>query len=375
MKVKKYIAKDMAGAMTKVRTELGSDAVILNSKKVEKGGILGFFSKKNVEVIAAVDPEAAKPKIRPISKKEYVTRGEQLPSDGGIGYIKKEITELKKMMQETSSSFQQQAKTYDYPEILLNAEKQLEEQEVKQELRSIIMSKLLKKWYVSEESASSEEIDQWLKEAIRELLPVHKKQNHKKFFNVFGPTGVGKTTTIAKIAAKAAVQENKKVAFITTDTFRIAAIEQLRTYAEILDIPMEVAYTIEDFKKAKEKFSSYDFILIDSAGRNFRNSLYVKQLREIIDFEEEMENHLVLSVTSKYRDMEKIIQQFSEIPIQSYIFTKFDETGSTGAVLNAVYDHKIPVSYLTTGQNVPDDIVEADEKKIVNFVLRSDASL
>lgn len=368
MKVKKYVAKDMAGAMTKVRSELGIDAVILNSKKVDTGGFLGFFTKKNIEVIAAVDPDAAKPKQAPPLKKK------QTPPAADLSNLKKEMHELKKMLQEAPVSTKGQVEHKTYPDSLFSAEQLLYEQEVDEGLRIQLMNTLLKKWYQSDETASEEEMHQWLREAMAGLVPEHSAPKHKKYLNVFGPTGVGKTTTIAKIAAKAAVQDKKKVAFITTDTFRIAAIEQLRTYAEILDIPLEVAYSMDDFKKAKEKFAAYDFILIDSAGRNFRNSLYINQLREIIDFEDEMESHLVLAVTSKYSDMKNIIKQFTEIPIQSFIFTKFDETGTKGSVLNAVCEFQTPVSYITTGQNVPDDIIEADEKEIVNFILGSEAS-
>lgn len=371
MKVKKFTAKDMAEAMTKVRSELGKDAVILNSKNVETGGFLGFFSKNSVEVIAAIDPEAGKPAPKkPVSKKMSKSVNNNADSSEKL---KKDIEELKSAVKRINVS--NTSTSGEYPETLKEIDEILEMQEVKPDLRVKIMTQLLKKWYKSEESAEAEEIQQWLKSAVGELLPEHPPLNHKKYLNVFGPTGVGKTTTIAKIAAKAVVQEGKKVAFITTDTYRIAAIEQLKTYADILNVPVEVAYSMEDFKKAKLKYASYDFILIDSAGRNFRNKLYVEQLKELIDFESEMENHLVLSVTSKYRDMVSIIEQFKLIKIDSFIFTKFDETGSTGSVMNASYDFQKPVSYLTTGQNVPDDIIEAGKSEIVDFVLRSEVSL
>ncbi|SDN28621.1 flagellar biosynthesis protein FlhF [Alkalicoccus daliensis] len=354
----------MNEAMSKVRSEMGQDAVILNSKNVETGGFLGFFAKNYVEVIAAIDPDAGKPVPKPPVNKTI----NKIPAADNLE-MKKEIEELRSVVERISSN--NQVSVSEYPKALEEIHAVLKSQEVKSEIRLQVMNGLLKNWYKSDENAPEEDIYNWLKEAVGELLPPHTPVKHKKYLNVFGPTGVGKTTTLAKIAAKAVVQEGKKVAFITTDTYRISAIEQLKTYADILNVPVEVAYSMEDFKKAKLKLASYDFILIDTAGRNFRNKLYVEQLKELIDFEEEMENHLVLSVTSKYSDMKSIINQFNLIKIDSFIFTKFDETGSTGSMINAAHDFQKPVSYITTGQNVPDDIIEAGKNEIVDFVLRS----
>jgi flagellar biosynthesis protein FlhF len=190
----------------------------------------------------------------------------------------------------------------------------------------------------------------------------------KKYINVVGPTGVGKTTTLAKIAAQAVLKYGKKVAFITTDTYRIAAIDQLKTYAKILNVPLEVTYTIDDFVKAKERFSHFDLILIDTAGRNFRNKQYVEDLKSVIGFDEDLETILVLALTSKYSDMLDIFEQFSSIKINKLIFTKVDETSKYGTIVNLILKNKIGVAYLTNGQNVPDDIFEASPESIANTV-------
>lgn len=134
-----------------------------------------------------------------------------------------------------------------------------------------------------------------------------------------------------------------------------------------------VAYSVEDFKKAKEKLASYDVVLIDSAGRNFLNQLYIDELKKIIDFDEEMETYLVLSLTSKYRDMVTIFQQFSKVNINKIIFTKKDETFSRGSMLNLVHEYQVGVSYITNGQSVPDDIVEGSAKEIVNSIFEVDS--
>ncbi|QKS71420.1 flagellar biosynthesis protein FlhF [Paenalkalicoccus suaedae] len=359
MKVKKYIAKDMSEAMTKIRGELGSDAVILNSKRVESGGFFGLFTKKNIEVIAAIDPEIktqpkekVKPRVR--ARSEDTTK------------LSREIKELKSLI----TTMQSHASEQEYPAMLESINTFLKEQDIADTYRLTIMKRLLKSWYTSNEGLSEEEINAFVKEELLALLP-DKPRNAKRYLNVFGPTGVGKTTTIAKIASHAVIKENKKVAFITTDTFRIAAIEQLKTYAKILDVPVEVAYTIEDFKKAVDQFNDYDFILIDSAGRNFRNPLYVNQLKEIINFQDDMENHLVLSLTSKYRDMKKIVEQFQLISIDHVIFTKADETDTVGAMLSISADYHLAPSFITNGQNVPDDLEVATPTILINKVMES----
>lgn len=369
MKVKKYLAKDMANAMLKIKSELGQDAVILNSKQVETGGFLGFFTKKNIEVIAAIDQETSpEPQVRRTKPSKSHVNNERLETRK----MANEIEELKRMVShiqgESMSSLQ------DYPEPLQQYNSQLIEQELHSSYRLSTMKKLLQRWYKEDgESKTKEEIERWV---INELQSLIQKSSFgefnydKKYLNVVGPTGVGKTTTLAKIAAKAVLQNNKKIAFITTDTFRIAAIEQLKTYAKILNVPVEVAYSIEDFQKALDRFKEYDFILIDSAGRNFRNRLYVEQLNEIIDFNEEMETHLVLAVTSKYRDMKKIVEQFKLIKVNKLIFTKLDETDSIGAMVNIIADYNIGSSYITTGQNVPDDIEEATQRQLIERLLR-----
>ncbi|MGJ9381427.1 flagellar biosynthesis protein FlhF [Salipaludibacillus sp. CF4.18] len=369
MKVKKYQAKDMAQAMTKIKNELGHNAVILNSKQVETGGFLGFFTKKSIEVIAALDqelpPVRSKKKVSPAKLNQ--TEQKETPNQ-----LSSEIDELKRMI--TNMQGDGSSASEDYPEALQVINSQLIDQEIHSNYRSLIMKNLLRRWYKEEgENKKQNDIKEWLESELRALTSeasFGEFKYDKKYLNVVGPTGVGKTTTLAKIAARAVLQEKKKVAFVTTDTFRIAAIEQLKTYAKILNVPVEVAYSMEDFKEALTRLKDYDFILIDSAGRNYRNAVYVEQLNEIIDFNEETETHLVLAVTSKYRDMKKILEQFKLIKVDKLIFTKLDETETLGAMVNIIADSKIGSSYLTTGQNVPDDIEEATQENILERLIR-----
>ena len=192
---------------------------------------------------------------------------------------------------------------------------------------------------------------------------------NKRFINVLGPTGVGKTTTIAKIAARALLEKKKKIGFITTDTYRIAAIEQLRTYANLLQAPVEIAYNSKDFEQAIEKLADRDLIFIDTAGRNYKEAKFVEDLTRLIDFSLDMESYLVLSMTSKEEDMRTIIEQFKSFSVEKFIFTKMDETGSIGPMFNLMKDYGIGTAYYTDGQEVPEDITEADSKKLISLLV------
>lgn len=382
MKIKKYVAPSMPEAMKKIRAELGGDAVILNSKVVQSGGFLGFFTKKNIEVIAAVDPSLQKEHQQMIEQQQYekkakvpfeekqVIKEESIVGqDNGQQQLLEEIAQLKKLMAEIRVNEHPQAVLY--PGELKAIHQLLCEQEVSDAIQQELMNKLVEKWYISEEKPSYREALHWLKAFMIEKvshLTFGKISYAKKYLNVVGPTGVGKTTTIAKIAADAVLKDKKKVAFITTDTYRIAAIDQLKTYARILCVPLEVCYTAEDFKEAVEKFRSYDVVLIDTAGRNFRNEQYVKDLQDMIQFDESMETYLVLSLTAKQKDMEEIYEQFSSVNINKFIFTKVDETANYGAIINMIDKYQIGVAYLTNGQDVPDDILPVNPTIMMNTI-------
>ncbi|MDM5223739.1 flagellar biosynthesis protein FlhF [Peribacillus sp. NJ11] len=374
MKVKKYLAPSMNEAMKRIRGELGSDAVILSSKAVYNGGFLGLFKKRNIEVIAAIDPvsQPIQMKIKQKSKKlpskpEVASHATDM-NEGNreSADLLTEIEGLKDMIK----NLQIYSPDRKYPGKLQKIHDYLTEQEVDISLRSQIMDELFEKWFVFKQQSTDEEVQVWLEEAmfgILEKVENGKPGLQKKYINIVGPTGVGKTTTLAKVAAETMLKHDKKVAFITTDTYRIAAIDQLKTYAKILNVPIEVAYNLEDFKRATERFSHYDYVFIDTAGRNFRNPQYVKDLNEIIHFTAEMETYLVLSLTSKQKDMEDIYRQFATIPIKQVIFTKADETSTFGAIFNFIHTHEVGAAFITDGQNVPDDIEIATSSQLLKM--------
>lgn len=376
MKVKKYAAPSMNEAMKKVRAELGDDAVILNSKVAYTGGFMGLFKKKMIEVIAAVDPEVESEKIEmsrmnaksaPFAHPSPPEKKYEVPNNS----VESELKELKQMISTIKSKNQFEKFDEDVQEILLFLKD-----------HDISDTTLFRLGDYLEERIKSGFLpgnnrNEWAKQEVKHFLEGLLKgialggmSYKKKYINVIGPTGVGKTTTLAKMAAEAVIEKRMKIAFITTDTYRIAAIEQLKTYAGLLNVPVEVVYKIEDFKKAIDKFQDYDHVFIDTAGRNFREKKYVEDLRGIIDFDHQMETFLVLSLTSKERDMEEIISQFSSIDIDRFIFTKLDETSSYGSMINMMTEVKIGASYVTVGQGVPEDITEVNVEEIGHLLMK-----
>ena len=198
------------------------------------------------------------------------------------------------------------------------------------------------------------------------VITVKGKDPQIAFF--IGPTGVGKTTTIAKIASKFKVEQGKKVAFLTADTYRISATEQLRTYANILDAPLTVIYAPEELPAAVDKLSDYDLIFVDTAGFSHKNEMQredTKKLFQMLGTQYQTIVYLVLSSTTKYRDLKEICDMYRSISDYSLIFTKLDETSAYGNLLNIKLYADADISYTTNGQNVPDDIAVFQSQELV----------
>ena len=201
------------------------------------------------------------------------------------------------------------------------------------------------------------------------LIDLHAKK--KKYVFFIGPTGVGKTTTIAKIASMMKLSGKVKVALVTSDTYRIAAVEQLKTYANILGVPLNVVYSSEEMTGIMDELKEYDLVLIDTAGRSHNNKEQKEDIHRLLETvpEPEREVFLVMSATTKYRDLVKISQAYSEITKYNLIFTKLDETDAIGNVFNIRMLTGAPLSYMTWGQNVPDDIGKVDAQKMAKQLL------
>lgn len=326
MSVKKYIASNLIEAIEIAKVNLGDDIEIIDKKEIRKPGLLGFLSKKNVEIS--------------VIKKEQDNK------------LKEEIENLKNIIMNLEST----KNTNGLEKIC----EKLRKLDVKEEIISDIKEKL--------PNMKSEEMTNNLVEYLREKLQVNLNPTSEKLILV-GPPGVGKTTTIAKIAANLVFSENKKVGVITIDTYRIGAVEQLKIYAEIMNIKFKAVLSPEEMSQAIEEMSSCDVILIDTTGRGCKNSMQISELKNYIRNIDSDNIHLVLSITTKTKDLEAIIDSYKNIEFNNIVITKLDETSTYGTILNIVDYAKKPISYVTMGQNVPDDIINPSKDKLIKILL------
>ncbi|OAB41352.1 flagellar biosynthesis protein FlhF [Paenibacillus glacialis] len=260
----------------------------------------------------------------------------------------------------------------ELPDSLQRLQEQLIQQEVDIHLRAEWIEAAFEKWEDSGHSLTDDQLQQFIYDKAYSFLSNRFGggiEANTRIVYVAGPTGVGKTTTIAKLAAEQLFRYQRKVGFITSDTYRISAVEQLRTYASILNVPLEVVQSPGDMQRALQRLDYCDLILMDTAGRNYRNELLVSELQSLLSHAGDSETYLVLSLTSKSQDMMKITEHFSKYGLDKVIFTKLDETGSYGTIFNLLNNFPLHLSYMTNGQNVPDDVIMPNQKMLCDLLL------
>lgn len=282
------------------------------------------------------------------------------------------LEEIRQMKMWLSELAKKQADSREFPPGLHAIQQQLMSQELDFELANQWVEEIYEAWLSSGKTLSDDDMQARLQTIVTSFLD-HRIDagigDQTKIVYIAGPTGVGKTTTIAKLAADQIFRLHKKVGFITADTYRISAIEQLRTYATILNVPLEVVQSPGDVQRAMQRLEHCDLILMDTAGRNYLNELFVAELHSLLAPSDVSETYLVLSLTSKVQDMKRITEHFSKYNLDKLIFTKLDETETTGAIFNLLNEYPLKVSFMTNGQNVPDDLLQADAKLMVDILL------
>lgn len=515
MKVKRYVAVSVNEAVEKIRKELGSNAIILDTKKVRRGGFLGFFAEVRYEVIAAIDDPLQEGKgeliamrdekggkkqgRNEISFEELFQRdvdlllgsrqrenplssmGEITPSlrspvsegrpsrgkekEGGEGEmsgqerkrsddegegrrngnkgerkrdgnaedgtvtgngkaqvaaerLKDGVVKENREEENESSREDEKGKRRSSaasrtkrggrksPFIDVNDPWQKQVLDEMKEMRSLIHSWVLKKsdpealpevyqpyfhhligQGVEEEivihlfttlmesdslPGDLEEAKRRIKTKLAEWVRPHIRDGIEpktRLVQIFGPTGVGKTTTIAKLASEYSLKRKKKVAFLTSDTYRIAAIDQLKTYANILNIPMEVIFSPQDLSQSLKRLSHYELIFMDTAGRNYRDGRHIEEMELFLTRAIPTEIYLILSLNGKEKDSKDLVEEFLKLGIKDMILTKFDETSTYGTLLNLVYHYPITLSYIANGQSVPDDLFSLSTDRLVDLLM------
>ena len=327
--------------------------------EVEREASSSRRGKREEDEAAASSQEKRREDESPSSKSEEERQRETIEE------LQNELAQMKAMLVQVVSK----EKT---PEDEMSLQQVLKQQEVESDIIDDVVLQLPAEAILADKDTplALEGLKKYLADNVQMADGLELKSRKRKIAALLGPTGVGKTTTLAKIAAQCVLEKGISTAFITADTYRISAVEQLKTYADILGLPIAIVYTPDELKEAIQKFRQKQLILIDTAGRSQYNRRQMAELKEFLAVNQNIEKYLVLSATTKNEDAKDIIDKFSVCKPDKVIFTKTDETKSLGIILNILRRKEMRLSYLTNGQSVPDDIVPAEAGKLAELFLR-----
>jgi len=330
MKTKRYVAKSMKEALYLIKSDLGPEAMIVSSRKVREKGIWGFLRPAQIEVTAVIETNHKDELDLTNLQERYI-----MPPGRPINY---NLTELHKCLLEMDID----------EKIVAFLLKDLDSLADKKQIIKAVLQ---------------ERIESIFKPAIRN----NQKSNIMAFVGV---PGVGKTTTLAKIAAIYSLFNSFSISFITIDTYRVGAVEQMRIYGDIIGASVDVVASPVELRQAIERNQNKDLILIDTAGRSSQNRYQLTELKSYLEPINSLDIYLVINATSKKRDMVRILNNYKVIPYTQLIITKIDETELPGTPLNAAYISGLPIAYITNGQNVPDDIEVASPQLLASLVMK-----
>ena len=387
MDVKTYRARTMQEALTLVRRELGPDAAVLQTREVRPGWLGLFGGSRQIEVVASNEVNVPSRLARRAesenafpTEERRVAATSTLESSPGFEWEGKKMfrDELKGQLDQLHSLVEDLCRRsrphsgHDWSDGLFRLYAELIEAEIGEDIARELIERIRRE-------SPGREIDDPLEAKARLVRlvedeisisgPIRVSPGARRLVALVGPTGVGKTTTIAKLAANFRLRDKRRVGLITVDTYRIAAVEQLRTYADIIDLPMRVVATPHEMRDAVDSMADLDLVLLDTAGRSPQDEVKLRELKLFLSEAAADEVHLVLSSTASPATLVRTAERFAAVGTTSLVLTKLDEAAGLGNLLPLVRACKLPLSYLTNGQNVPDDIAPADRRRLARDVL------
>jgi flagellar biosynthesis protein FlhF len=419
MEIKTFRAKTMPQALALVRSELGPEAMVLHTRELNAGLLSRMFLGRQYEIAAtqparadadAVSPRAPSPRrgrstahgrpevaraqAAPVAKRAVRGEAPQEIDDHGVELdfaptrtaptkrragdgdapagspsLSEELAQFQNLVEQLRT--RAAATTREMPPALFDVFTDLIEADVDELLARELLDRLRREPQLdlADPLAARARLAGLLEAELRATGPIPATPGAGRVVALVGPTGVGKTTTIAKLAANFRLREDRRVGLITVDTYRIAAVEQLRTYADIIDLPMEVVSTPREMREAVQRMRTFDLVLMDTAGRSPRDEVRIQELRTMLAESSADEVHLVLSAAASARSLAAAAEKFAPVGVTSLLITKLDEATGLGNLLALTRSCGLPVSYLTDGQNVPDDIAVAESRRLAQLIL------
>jgi flagellar biosynthesis protein FlhF len=385
MKIKTFYAQTMAEALRDIKAELGPDALLLSTRETpRRSGV----TRSTFEIVAAVDspdpdvavPSTPAPKVVQVSEAETEGKSDDAVLPAPVTYSPASMLRdapraaRKKAPAKPRAAARNRVprpKPLEPADAADGIRLELVARGVSAEVSDLLLRESLQ-CLTARQRRSRSSLVRALRNVAEQLIASNASETGmpgKRVVVFFGPTGVGKTTSIAKLAARLALRDKKRVVLITLDGYRIGAVEQLRTYAALMGVPFRFVRHVSDLQAALEEQREKDYVLVDTAGRAPRDGSAIRELAAIAHASSEMERHLVLSATTKSADLQEIIDRFEPCKADHLLFTKLDETAAAGGILTELVRTRKSPSYYTDGQRVPEDFHVLPKGRIIDIVL------